>query len=136
MREAAEAGITFFDVAPGYGNGEAELVIGAAFEGHPPEEVRISTKCRVGNPEDLGVLDLLERSLEESLARMQLDRMDLFFLHNQIIPDDASDRYEGTPRSLFIQAVRPAFEDLVARGRIGAWIISGIGVPTAILETV
>jgi len=31
VREAVEAGITFLDVAPGYGRGEAELVIGAAF---------------------------------------------------------------------------------------------------------
>jgi aryl-alcohol dehydrogenase-like predicted oxidoreductase len=43
---------------------------------------------------------------------------------------------EGTPRGLFVVAVRPAFEQLVARGRVGAWGISGIGVPTAILETI
>jgi len=29
-----------------------------------------------------------------------------------------------------------SFEQLVARGRVGAWGISGIGVPTAILETI
>jgi diketogulonate reductase-like aldo/keto reductase len=37
VREAVEAGITFLDVAPAYGSGEAELVIGAAFNGRLPE---------------------------------------------------------------------------------------------------
>jgi len=45
-------------------------------------------------------------------------------------------RLEGTPRRLFVEVVRPAFEQLVARGRIGAWGISAIGVPTAVLETI
>ncbi len=118
VREAVEAGITFIDVAPGYGNGEAESVIGEAFKGQLPGGVRISTKCRLGNPAPDQVLPQLERSLDESLARMKLDRVDLFFLHSQTIPDDTADRYEGTTRSLFVEAVRPAFEQLVERGRI------------------
>lgn len=136
VREAVEAGITFLDVAPSYGNGEAEVVIGEAFKGQLPAGVRLSTKCRVGNPAPDQVLPMLERSLDASLARMKLERVDLFFLHNQIIPDNTVGRFEGTPRRLFVEAVRPAFEHLVARGRIGAWGITGIGVPTAIIETV
>jgi len=134
--EAVEAGITFLDVAPSYGNGEAESVIGEAFRGRLPDGVRVSTKCRLGNPAAGDVLRLLEESLDESLARLGVDWVDLFFLHNQIIPNDNEDRTQGTPRSLFIETVRPAFEQLVARGRIGAWGITGIGVPASILETV
>ena len=134
--EAVEAGITFFDVAPSYGNGEAELVLGEAFGGQLPAEVRVSTKCAVGNRAVSEVLPLLERSLDESLSRMKLDRVDLFFLHNEIVPDHMTDLItRGTPRSLFVETVRPAFEQLVARGRIGAWGITGIGVPAAIIET-
>src|SRR5206468_12105108 len=40
-----------------------------------------------------------------------------------------------TPHRLFVEAVRPALEQLVARGRIGAWGITGIGVPTTIIAT-
>ena len=133
--EAVDAGIDFLDVAPGYGNGEAELVVGEAFSGRLPRGVRVSTKCRLGNPDAGDVASLLEQSLDESLARMRLDSVDLFFLHNMIIPDDAADVLQGTPRSLFIEAVRPALEDLRERGRIGAWGITGIGVPDAIIET-
>src|SRR5262249_47487208 len=135
VRAAWEAGITCFDVAPSYGRGEAEFVIGEAFEGRLPAGVRVSTKCAVGNRAASEVLPLLERSLDESLARMKLERVDLFFLHNQIVPDATADQTPGTPRSLFVEAVRPALEQLVARGRIGAWGITGIGVPTTIIAT-
>ena len=134
-RLAVEAGITFLDMAPTYGNGEAESVIGEAFSGRLPEGVRISTKCRVGNPSPQEVMPLLERSLDESLVRLKLKRVDLFFLHGQIVPNGAADVSPGTTRSLFVEAVRPALERLVQQGRVGAWGISGIGEPSAILET-
>lgn len=136
VREAVDSGITFLDVAPGYGNGEAESVIGEAFDGVLPAGVRVSTKCRLGNPPADQVFDLLEQSLENSLARMRLSRVDLFFLHNQIIPDGSQDRYEGTSRGLFANQVISAFERLTANRRIGAWGITGIGLPDSILETV
>jgi aryl-alcohol dehydrogenase-like predicted oxidoreductase len=136
VSEAVEAGINFLDVAPAYGRGEAELVIGAAFNGRLPDGVRLSTKCMLGNPPRREVVSRLERSLDQSLARTKLKKIDLFFLHGQIVPDTAAGLAEGTPRGLFVEVVRPAFEQLVARGRIGAWGISGIGVPTAVLETI
>ena len=83
VRAAVDAGIDFLDAAPSYGNGEAESVIGAAFDGRLPGGVMVSTKCRLGNPEPDRVLPILEQSLNESLARLKLDRVDIFFLHNQ-----------------------------------------------------
>lgn len=136
VREAVDAGISFLDVAPAYGNGEAELVVGEAFNGRLPSGVRLSTKCMLGNPRRDEVLPRLEESLDQSLARTRLKKIDLFFLHGQIVPDAMAGRLEGTPRALFIEAVRPAFEQLIARGRIGAWGISAIGVPGAVLETI
>jgi aryl-alcohol dehydrogenase-like predicted oxidoreductase len=65
-----------------------------------------------------------------------LDRIDLLFLHGQIVPETTVRPPEGAPCGLFVEVVRPVFEQLVARGRVGAWGISGIGVPTAILETI
>jgi aryl-alcohol dehydrogenase-like predicted oxidoreductase len=134
--EAVEGGINFLDVAPAYGRGEAELVVGEAFNGRLPDGVRISTKCMLGNPPRQEVRSRLERSLDKSLTRTKLNRIDLFFLHGHIVPDRLLGSVEGTSCSLFVEVVRPALEQLVARGRIGAWGISGIGVPTAILETI
>jgi aryl-alcohol dehydrogenase-like predicted oxidoreductase len=135
VREAVDAGITLLDVAPTYGEGEAERVIGEAFGGRLPSGVRISTKHLLGNAPANEVLDRFEASLDASLERMRLSFIDLFVLHGWIVPTDEAGDDGRTPRSLFVEAVRPAFEDLVRRGRIGAWAITGIGQPSAILET-
>jgi aryl-alcohol dehydrogenase-like predicted oxidoreductase len=135
VREAADAGITLFDVAPIYGDGEAERVVGEAFGGRLPVGVRIVTKHLLGSPPPSEVPERLKRSLEASLHRMKLSFIDLYVLHGYIVPtEDEAGEYR-TPRSLFVEAVRPALERLVAQGRIGAWAITGVAVPSAILET-
>ena len=134
VHDAVDAGINLLDVAPTYGDGEAERVIGDAFSGRLPEGVRVLTKCRLGNPPPGEVLSRLEQSLDDSLERMRLSTVDVFLLHGYLVPSGA-EKADTTPRSLFVDAVRPAFEDLVRRGRIGAWGITGIMVPSAILES-
>ena len=132
VKAAVDWGITFLDAAPTYGDGKAEDVIGEAFGGKLPDGVRVSTKCRLGNPRPEDVLARLRTSLDDSLARMKLERVDLFFLHNMIVADGD----DGTSRTLFVDAVIPAFEILMKESRIGAWGLTGIGVPDAILETI
>ena len=135
MRQAVEEGITHLDVAPAYGDGEAERVIGEALGDGLPDGVRVTTKCRVGNALSADVPRLLERSLDESSARMKLEFVDLFVMHSRTMPDDQVNP-QGTPRNLFVETVRPALERMVARGRIGAWGMSAIGTPSAILQTI
>jgi aryl-alcohol dehydrogenase-like predicted oxidoreductase len=138
VREAVAAGITLLDLAPSYGDGEAERVVGEAFGGALPAGVRVTTKHRLDAPPAAEVYDRLRASLEASLERMRLDHVDLFFLHGSIVPDGdpLPEPAPGTPRSLFASAVRPAFERLVSEGLAGAWGITGIGVPSALLETI
>lgn len=54
----------------------------------------------------------MQASLSDSLARMKLERVDLFFLDNMIVVNEDQVRYEGTPRGLFAESVIPAFEKL------------------------
>ena len=133
VRAAVDGGITFLDVAPGYGNGEAERVVGEACGGKLPDGVRISTKHHLGNVPAGEAAGTLREALAASLDRLRLERVDLFFLHGMVVPDGFEGR--GTPRSLFVEAVRPAFDAMVAEGVIGAWGVSGVGVPGALLET-
>jgi aryl-alcohol dehydrogenase-like predicted oxidoreductase len=133
VREAVDAGITLLDLAPSYGAGEAERVIGAAFGGRLPDGVRVTTKCRIGSTPAAEVPGLLERSLDESLDRMKLARADLFFLHNSLVPAGGAGGERKTPHGLFSGAVRPALERLAERGRIGGWGITAVGVPAAVL---
>ena len=137
VRTAVDCGITLLDMAPAYGNGEAESVIGAAFDGRLPAGIRVTTKHRLGTPPAGEVEGNIVRSLDESLARMRLERVDLFFLHSNIIPDDYdAGAYVDRPATrwtTYVEHFIPACERLVADGRIGAWGITGIGIPACIL---
>lgn len=133
-REAVAAGITLLDVAPSYGDGEAERVIGEAFDGQLPAGVRITTKCRVGNPPARKVAARLEQSLTDSLERLKLERVDIYFLHNMIVPAGEAGDDRKSPRDLVTDEIVPAFEELVASGRIGAWGFTGIGVPDVVID--
>jgi aryl-alcohol dehydrogenase-like predicted oxidoreductase len=139
IHAALDAGITLIDTAPSYR--ECEQVIGETFRGALPADVRITTKCQLGEPPPGEAAARLEASLDASLAAMRVPRADLFFLHSNIRPDDyAYARFDerraafATPWSLYVDEVVPAMEDLKRRGRIGGWGITGVGVPATILD--
>jgi aryl-alcohol dehydrogenase-like predicted oxidoreductase len=134
VRAALDAGITMLDVAPGYGSGEAELVVGEALGGAVPDGVLITTKVEL--PDDAP--EVLERKLADSLhasmQRLRVERIDLLLLHSQLQPDDGP----SAPRLLsvrpFREVVRPAFERLREEGVIGGWGLTDVGHPRALLE--
>ena len=63
LRAAADAGIDLIDLAPRYGEGEAEEVLGEAFDGRLPEGLRVTSKCLLGDtpPERIGRASCRER---------------------------------------------------------------------------
>ena len=133
VREAVDSGIDLLDLAPSYGNGEAEAVIGDAFNGNLPSAVRVTTKCRVGGAPPGQIYDLLSESLNASLQRMKLDHVDVMFLHNWVTL--GGEEIEGaTAAQVVAEAVAPAFERLAAEGRIHYWGLTGIGEPDAIIR--
>ena len=139
VHAALDAGIDVIDTAPMYG--ACEAVIGRAFGGTLPEGVLITTKCQLGEPARGTVGAALEASLDASLAAMRLDHVDVYFLHSNICADDFVYAHGNehraqfaTPWSQYVDEVVPAFDGLQARGRIGAWGITGIGVPGTILD--
>ena len=74
---------------------------------------------------------------------MRLDRVDIFFLHSNICETDTiyatqNDRRAAmaTPWPLYVGEVVPAMEALKRSGRIGAWGITGVGVPATILKAI
>ncbi len=85
VKQAVAAGINIIDVAPMYGKGKAEEVVGKAW----PELVAkplIATKVFVLPKDRSDLAGTIRRSLEASLSRMGLDRVDIFQLHNQVEP--------------------------------------------------
>src|SRR5215471_16001972 len=85
--DAVAAGINLIDLAPRYGDGKAEDVVGEAFAGRLPAGVRVTSKCNLGNPRPEQVEGILRQSIEASLQRLRLSRLDLFFLHSNVVPD-------------------------------------------------
>ncbi len=141
VHEAVAAGITLLDLAPRYGDGKAEEVVGAAFAGHLPSGVRVTSKCNLGNMAPAQIEAAVRNSIAASLRRLRLPRLDLFFLHSNVVPDeafiaarpaDAASRM--TSYATFVEHVRPLFEQLVGEGLIGAWGLTGIGHPDTIIR--
>jgi D-threo-aldose 1-dehydrogenase len=129
---AWDAGLRYFDTAPHYGLGLSERRLGAALAGRPRDQFVVSTKVgRLLEPNpspsgsDLGhggfavhdgltrvydySRDGVLRSLESSLERLQLDRVDIVYVHD---PDDHMDDAIG-------QAI-PALVELRDAGVVGA----------------
>jgi D-threo-aldose 1-dehydrogenase len=129
---AWELGVRYFDTAPRYGAGLAERRLGAALRGRPRDAFVVSTKVgrllRPGRSEWAGAPALVDyfdfshdatlRSLEESLGRLGLDRVDIAFVHD---PDDHFDqavagsfaalrrlRDDGVVRAIGVGANQPA----------------------------
>jgi D-threo-aldose 1-dehydrogenase len=130
VRAALDAGLTYLDTAPHYGLGIAERRLGRVLAGRPRDSFVLSTKVGrllrplgpgetadpegfVAAPPGKRVWDLsgdgVRRSLEESLERLGLDRVDVAFLHD---PDDHE-------RQAYEQAF-PALAELRAQGVVRA----------------
>lgn len=142
VHAAIDAGINLFDMAPRYGDGRAEAVIGAAFGGHLPLGVRVTSKCNLGNPAAVHVESILRQSIAGSLERMKLKKLDIFFLHSNLAPNvhPMMRHPEGasriTPYPLFTLHVREVLERLVHEELIGAWGLTGIGHPDMIIRAI
>lgn len=102
VERAWELGIRYFDTAPYYGSGTSERRLGAVLRERPREQFVLSTKVgRLLRPGESGwpgapplqayfdfSYDATLRSLEESLLRLGLDRVDVALVHD---PDDHYD---------------------------------------------
>lgn len=139
LREAVESGIDLIDTAPSYG--ACEAIIGETFGGSLPRGVRITSKCGLGSPPPGEVATRLEAALDNTLKTMRVDRVDLYFLHSNIAPDQyvfahGDERRDlfSTKWSLYMSELLPAFEQLKTKGKIGAWGVTGVGVPDTIID--
>jgi predicted aldo/keto reductase-like oxidoreductase len=77
VRHAFDRGITHFDTAKSYTDGRSESVIGRALKG-VRDQVTIASKIQASARADR---DQLMTDLEGSLARLQTDYVDVYFLH-------------------------------------------------------
>tara|TARA_B100000408_G_scaffold93211_1_gene71672 strand:- start:953 stop:1954 length:1002 start_codon:yes stop_codon:yes gene_type:complete len=140
---ALKEGINHFDVAPMYGKGEAERVLGEVFKRKNLDGLNFTTKCSLGTLPDKQVYGRLNLSLTESLSNMNMEKVNLFLLHSQLREDDfeLSNFNEmrdknTTSLSSYFNAVIPAFEKLKQEGKIEHWGIGGMGQHQALVKAI
>lgn len=128
VEAAWDAGMRFFDTAPLYGHGLAERRLGAVLRTKPRDDFVLATKVgrllRAGAPPEPGqsyvdvppvnpVFDFsydgVMRSVEESLERLGLDRIDILHIH------DPDAHFEEA-----LTGAYPALDRLRSEGSIGA----------------
>lgn len=149
LQAAWDAGVRYFDTAPHYGLGLSERRLGAFLATRPRDEFVVSSKVGrllVPDPAGAGTLDTandfavvadqrrvwdfsgdgVRRSVEESLLRMGLDRLDVVYLHDperfdlavgidEGIPAAAALRDEGTVTAIGVGSMDTAALLAVAR---------------------
>lgn len=82
IHRAMELGITLLDTADVYGNGHNEELLGKALKDHR-EKALIATKFSFGpNFQQInGHPDYVKKAIDESLRRLQVDYIDLYYQH-------------------------------------------------------
>jgi len=90
IRHAIERGVNWIDTAAVYGLGHSEEVVARALKDIPRDErPYVFTKCglvwdeknRSAPPQRIGKPESIRRELEQSLRRLQVERVDLYQLH-------------------------------------------------------
>jgi len=109
LRRALELGVTFFDTANAYGLGHNEKLVGRVLADHR-DDVVVATKFGIAGRRDGRMLvngrpDYAKACCEESLQRLGMDTIDLYYLHrvDQTVP---------------IEETVGAMSELVAAGKV------------------
>ena len=129
IARAIAAGVNYFDTAVQYGNGESEKNLGRVLQNLKPANAVVGTKVRLP-PGDFGrIADAVTTSLEGSLGRLRLERVDILHLHNPI-----TERGGGISLSVpqVLDEVVPAFERLRQQGKIRFLGITAVGDTAAL----
>jgi aryl-alcohol dehydrogenase-like predicted oxidoreductase len=133
VARAIAAGVNYFDTAVLYGDGASERNLGRVLRTLKPANVIVGTKVRVPPSEFGRIAEAIATSLEGSLARLQLDQVDIFHLHNQIT---VSGGESALSASQVLDEVVPAFERLRQQGKIRFLGISAVGDTAALQQAI
>ena len=153
LEAAWEAGVRYFDTSPWYGLGLCERRFGHFLHSKPRDEYILSTKVGkllkaspaneakkyfrfTTSPNDPifdYTADGVQRSVEDSLQRMGVDRIDMLFVHdlspdNSWLPEDWATLFKIAEKGAF-----PALTRLREEGVIKGWGM-GVNCPQPILK--
>jgi L-galactose dehydrogenase/L-glyceraldehyde 3-phosphate reductase len=133
IARALKAGVNYFDTAVQYGNGESEKNLGRILQKLKPANVAVGTKVRLPASDFGRIADAVAKSLEGSLSRLGLDRVDIFHLHNAITETGGG---ETLSIRQVLDDVVPAFERLRQQGKMRFLGLTAIGDTAAVHQVI
>jgi len=133
VARAVASGVNYFDTAVQYGNGESEKNLGRILQRLKPANVAVGTKVRLPPDEFCRIAEAVTTSIEGSLARLRLGRVDIFHLHNPITETGG-----GLTLSVrqVLDGVVPAFERLRQQGKTRFLGMTAIGDTAALHQVI
>src|SRR5438105_272724 len=133
IARAIGAGVNYFDTAVQYGDGESEKNLGRILQKLKPANVVVGTKVRLPSADFGRIAEAVTKSLESSLARLRLDRVDIFHLHNAITESGGG---EALSVRQVLGEVVPAFERLRQQGKTRFLGLTAIGDTSALHQVI
>jgi D-threo-aldose 1-dehydrogenase len=155
LQASWDAGVRYFDVSPWYGLGLAERRYGRFLHRQPRDSYLLSTKVGKllkASPQNNGkalfpyasspnnvvfdyTADGVKRSIEDSLQRLGIDRIDVVFVHDlspdtTLLPRPWSEEF-----AIALKGAFPALSKMRGEGVIKAWGV-GVNTPEPILRVI
>src|SRR4051794_3638105 len=127
VARAIAAGINYFDTAVLYGDGASEQNLGRVLRKLKPADAVVGTKVRV--PPGASIAGVVTASLEGSLARLGLECVDIFHLHNPVTETGGE---TALSVSQVLDEVVPAFERQREQGKIRFLGLTALGDTAAL----
>lgn len=130
VARAIEVGITYFDTAASYGDGQSETNLGEILRELKSEgAVTVGTKVRISGDEVDRIEETTTASVEASLKRLGREQVDLIQMHTHAAPErttgDSRVDLDKIERSII------TFERLRDQGKVRYCGLNGLGdVPT------
>ena len=125
VRSALDHGINWFDTAPQYGQGKSEEALGWLLE-EVSETPFVSTKIMITEADHGDLAGAVERSLDQSLARLRRNSVNVLQLHNRIGTKD-TDRWITADQVLGPRGVAEGMERMREQGLISFMGLTALG---------
>ena len=120
LHRAVDAGVTFFDTADFYQQGQNETMVGHAFRGMRDQVVIASKVGNRWNPDGTTWRwdpspEWIGQAIRQTLQRLQMDHLDLYQMHGGTLDDPIDDiiaaleqlQQQGLSRHYGISSIRP-----------------------------
>ena len=133
IARALEAGVSYFDTAVQYGNGASEKNLGRVLKKLKPANVIVGTKVRLPSSDFGRIAVAVGQSLDGSVGRLGVERVDILHLHNAITVTGGD---ESLSARQVLEEIVPAFEKLRQQGKARFLGITAVGDTAALHQVI